>query len=531
MSRKTTTDLRKTTDLEQREEGEPGADLGLPQTATRSLVVIPTAQLVTARPPAPLVTTHKRTLVTHSAPTTRCPCPRCRKRRARKKGGRARKQDAPYINATIISVTPWTDEQPGGLGAASASPTQTGPDDQPTWTNQPPAQTGRHKRFTLTQACLAVAVLITLLWVSGLGDHIAAYLFPPSPEAHIAIIPASSRVSLAISITAVTGPPGADQVAARILQGSSPLRTVVARATDSGQTPAQTAQGTLIFYNQGPSPQTIGAGTSLTGADGIAVVTLASVTVPGGNPPTLGTAEVSAQSVQAGSRANIAAGDINNLCCAAGISVKNTAFAGGQDAQTYPVLKQQDIDTATATVAQTLTQQAQARLAGQVSGSEQLAPGPQCHTSVAAASPAGSHVSQAAISVAAACTGEAFDRAGARRVANALYTRAATKQLGQPYALASSVATTVAQASLADARRGTLTISVQAQATWRYQWSSAQQQAIARRIKGKSVQAALSLLAEAPGVAHASISLTGGALGVPSDPARISIVILPIPGL
>jgi hypothetical protein len=526
MRRRTTTDLRKATDLEQREEGKHEVRPGLPQTATRSLVVIPTAQLATARPPAPLVTTHKRTLVAHSAPTTRCPCPRCRKRRARKKGGRARKQQAPYIEATIITVTPWTDEP----GRAGASPTPNGPDDQPTWTKQPPDQSGRRKRFSLTQACLVVAVLVALLWVSGLGDRIGAYLFPPSPEAHIAIIPASSRVSLGISITAVTGPPGANQVAARVLQGSSPLRTVVARATGSGQTPAQPAQGTLIFYNQGPSPQTIGAGVSLTGADGIVVVTLASVTVPGGNPPTLGTAEVSAQSVLAGSRANIAAGDINNLCCAAGISVKNTAFAGGQDAQTYPVLKQQDIDTATATVAQALTQQAQARLAGQVSGSEQLAPGPQCHTSVAAASPAGSHVSQATIGVAAACTGEAFDRVGARRVAIALYTQAATKQLGQPYTLASSVATTVTQASLADARRGMLIVSVQAQATWRYQWSSAELQAIARRIRGKSVQAALSMLAEAPGVAHASISLTGGAQGVPSDPARISIVILPIPG-
>ena len=519
---------RTTIDLEQQQTGETKHPSGLPQTAQRGLISLRPAQLVSTTFPGPLATTPSRRLVAHTTQHTRCRCPRCRRRRARKRAARMNPQNTPFIEATIINVTPWVDERPGGQGFTPAS-SAIGTDAQPSWPAQQPLPAIHRRRFSPWQVCLAIAVLLALVGISGLGDQMAAYLFP-KPAATINIIPASIQESLRISITAAIGPSGANQVAARILRGSSPLRTVVARATGSGQTPAQASQGPIIFYNQGPSPQTIGAGISLTGADGIEVVTDASVTVPAGNPPSLGTAEVGAQSVQAGSQANIAAGDINNLCCAAGISVKNTAFSGGQDAQTYPVLRQQDIDTSTATVAQVLIQQAQRQVQGQVSGSEQLVLDPQCHTSAAAASPAGSHVSQMTISVSAACTGEAFDRVGALRVAGSLFAQAAAKQLGPPYSLASRVTTRIVQASLADARRGTLTIIVQAQGTWRYQFSRAKQRAIAHRIEGKSVQAALSMLAEAPGVAHSSISLSGGAQNIPSDPGSISIVILPIPG-
>jgi len=519
---------RTTIDLEHQEKREPEFLAALPQTAQRGLIALQKAELVSTTSPGPLSTTPSRRLVAHTTQHTRCRCPRCRKRRTRKRAARMNPQNAPFIEATIITVTPWVDERPGGQGY---TPTSSGPGthSQPSWSAQQPGAASPRRRFSPWQVCLAIAVLLALVWVSGLGDQMAAYLFP-NPSATITIIPSSSKESLSISITAALGPDGANQVAARILQGSSPLRTVVALATGSGQTPAQASQGTLIFYNQGPSPQTIGAGTSLTGADGIEVETLASVTVPAGNPPALGLASVGAQSVQAGSRANIAAGDITGLCCAAGISAKNSAFSGGQDAQTYPVLEQHDIERASATVAQALIQQAQRQLQGRVSSSEQLALGPQCHTSVAAASPAGSHVPQATISVSAACTGEAFDRVGALSLAASLYARAAAKQLGPPYSLASRVTTTIAQAGLADARRGTLTVTVQAQGTWRYQWSRAERQAIARRIQGKSVSVALSLLAQAPGVAHTSISLEGGAQNIPTDAARITIVILPVPG-
>ena len=492
----------------------------------------------------------------HTVGRTSCRCPCCRRRRAHKQAAGAGRQHAPYIDATatiiestlleeekdllstiyidatatVIDGTPQMDKNPGGQGRGRAS-TWAGQQSQASPTTGLPPHGSVHKKFSRSTICVtAIFLLLTLLfWTSGQGPHLVASLFP-SPAATITIIPASSQENATVPVTAAVVPSGANQVAARILQGSSPLRTVVARATGRGQTPASPAQGTLIFYNQGPSAQTIGAGISLTGSDGIEVETEASVTIPAGNPPFLGTAEVGAESVQAGSGANIAAGDINKLCCAAGISVKNTDFSGGQDAQTYPILRQDDIDAAIAQVKQDLSAQAQHQVLSQVTRSEQLAVGPQCHPSVASAARAGSHVVQASISVSDSCSGEAYDRAAALNQAAILFAWRMDKQLGPTYRLVSRVATSIGQARLTDAQHGTITVLVQAQGTWRYQWSRAEQRLIAHRVQGKSVSEALSLLGREAGVAHTSISLSGGAQSIPNDLARITIVILPISG-
>jgi hypothetical protein len=63
------------------------------------------------------------------------------------------------------------------------------------------------------------------------------------------------------------------------------------------------------------------------------VVTDAPAAIPAGNPPLFGVVTVSAHATLEGSRGNIAALDIDGLCCAAGAAVKNTAgFRRGQDA-------------------------------------------------------------------------------------------------------------------------------------------------------------------------------------------------------
>lgn len=524
---------RITIDLEQQRSHETGQNSGLPQTAPRSLMVLPEAKLITTAPPIPPVTVPGRDLWTQPAPHATCQCPRCRRRRARRKDKRSGKQRTTgrpvYLEGEVITITPWTGED-SGEQSTGVPPLANGTNTQDRQTGQPLAGSRPVRRFPLWQTCLAVAALLALVWLSGLGDPLLAYLFP-SPAATITIIPTSNRENFTVTLTAVTGhAPGATQVAARTLQGSSPLREAVARATGSGQTPATPASGTLTFFNEGSSPQTLPAGLVLTGGDGIKVVTDSAVTVSGGNPPAVGSAWVYAHTIQGGSQANIAAGDVNGLCCGPGLAVKSSAFSGGQDGQTYPILEQHDIDAAAATVAQALIQQAQHQVVGQVSGREQLAVNPQCHTSVAAASPAGSHVAQAAISVSATCTGEAFERATALRLAATLFAQGVAKQLGPAYAPSSRITTRIVQASLTDARRGILTVLVQGQGTWSYYWSRAKQQAIARRIQGKSVSAALSLLAQEAGVAHTSISLSGGAQNIPGDPNHITIVILPAPG-
>jgi hypothetical protein len=519
---------RRTIELEQQGNHETEVPADLPQTTQRGLIALRPAQLVSTTSPGLLANAPTRSLTAHTTQHTRCRCPRCRKRRARKRAARMNPQNAPIIEATIINVTPWVDERPGGQEYTPTS-SGIGTHSQPSWSAQQPLPGSRRRRFSPWQVCMAIAVLLALAWISGLGDPLFAYLFP-SPAATITIIPASSRENFAVTVTAVTGQPDVTQVAARTLQGTSPTRTVMARATGSGQTPAIPASGKLTFFNEGSSPQTLGAGLILTGADGIQVVTDSAVTIAAGNPPAVGSAWVYAHTVQGGSQANIAAGDVNGLCCGPGLAVKSSSFSGGQDGQTYPILEQHDIDAATATVTQALIQQAQRQVVEQVSGAEQPAVDSQCHTSIAAASPAGSHVAQASISVSATCTGETFERAAVLRLAASLFAQGVAKQLGPAYAPSSRITTKIVQASLTDARSGALTVLVRGQGTWSYQFSRAKQQTIARRIQGRSVSVALSLLAQVPGVAHTSLSLSGGAQQIPSDPARITIVILPVPG-
>ena len=82
-----------------------------------------------------------------------------------------------------------------------------------------------------------------------------------------------------------------------------------------------------------------------------------------GNPPLFGVVIVSAYAALAGSRGNIAALDIDGLCCAAGVAVKNTAgFSGGQDAQTYTTIRQVDIDGLARPLIDTRIQDAQAEV-------------------------------------------------------------------------------------------------------------------------------------------------------------------------
>jgi hypothetical protein len=117
------------------------------------------------------------------------------------------------------------------------------------------------------------------------------------------------------------------------------------------------AQGTLTFYNAAIYPQTIAAGTVLTGADGVRVVTDALAAIQAGNSPLFGVVTVSAHGALAGSRGNIAALDIDGLCCAAGVALKNTVeFTGGQDAQTYTTVRQAVIDDLARPLLDTLTQ-------------------------------------------------------------------------------------------------------------------------------------------------------------------------------
>jgi hypothetical protein len=387
----------------------------------------------------------------------------------------------------------------------------------------------KRSRWCLSSAGLLLLVLLLLVGMGMLWDHgpLAPLLFRST--ATVTIVPMRVDRQARLVITAVTGIPDAarHEVAARFVSAASPVRKASGQVSGIAHVPATAAWGALTLYNAATYPQTIAAGTVLTGADGVQVVTDAPALIPAGNPPLFGVVTVSAHAALAGSRGNIAALDIDGLCCVAGVAIKNTAgFTGGQDAQTYLTVKQTDIDGLARPLIDTLTQDAQAGVRVQLHPQEWMVTLPVCSSAVNANHPAGSTATQVTVMVTVTCRAEVYDQLAALRLSASSFTQEVTTTLGTNYAPVSRVTTTLVGVTVTDTKRGTLTLSTLAGGVWVYQWSPKHLGAMAKRIAGTQKQEALVLLLREAGIQTASIHLSGsGGTTLPADPSQILITV------
>jgi hypothetical protein len=373
-------------------------------------------------------------------------------------------------------------------------------------------------------------LLFMLLFFTGMGmlwdfGPLAPLLFRST--ATVTIVPTRVDRRATLMITAVTGMPDAEQqeVAARFVSATSPVRKASGQATGVEHIPATAAWGTLTFYNAATYTQTIAAGTVLTGADGVQVVTDAPSAIPAGNPPLFGIVTVSAQAALAGSRGNITALDIDGLCCVAGVAVKNTAdFSGGLDAQKYTTVRQADIDGLTRSLIDTLTQDAQTGVRSQLRPQEWIVTIPACTPAISPDHTVGSRATQVTVMVAVTCRSEVYDQQAAKLFAAVSFTQESSTALGTNYALKGQVTTTLVGVKVTDTKRGMLILLIEADGVWVYHWSLAHLETLARRIAGTRNQEALALLLREEGVQTASIQLTGREqTTLPADPSRIII--------
>jgi hypothetical protein len=289
-----------------------------------------------------------------------CACRRCRARRA--------KRTPQMVESTLVTI---------------GQSTTTG------WK--------KRSRCGLASAGLLLLVLLLLAGVGTLWDigPLAPLLFRPT--ALVTIVPTRLDSQATLVITAVTGTPdpARHEVAARFVSATSPVLVANGQASGIAHVPAEASRGTLTFYNAATYPQTIAAGTVLTGADGVQVLTDAPAPIPAGNPPLFGVVTVSAHAALAGARGNIAALDIDGLCCMAGVAVKNTVgFSEGQDAQTYTTVRQADIDGLARPLLDTLTQYALTRVQSQLRPQEWMVTLPACSNAVNTDHPAGSRATE-----------------------------------------------------------------------------------------------------------------------------------------
>jgi hypothetical protein len=365
---------------------------------------------------------------------------------------------------------------------------------------------------------------------SSLGPMIA-WLPGITPTASVTLTPAQKSLHTSIPITAVTGTPDPTraQVSARLLSVKSRTFIQTVLATGHGHTQAQQAKGTLTFYNAAPYAQTVAAGTVLTGADGVALVTDQAAYLPAADLPDVGMATVGAQAVQVGPQGNIAPLDLNGLCCVAGVSVKNTdAFWGGQNARDYPVVARQDVEAVAGPESSILTQQAQASLQGEVRPSEQLASPAQCHPAQHTDHPIGSEATHVTITLSVTCQAEVYDAQAVQQLASAALGEQARTTLGAGYSIQGTIKTTVTRVATTEAAHGTLSLLVSAQGMWSYQFSSAEINQLSRRIAGLPRQQAVHLLKQEGHIQAVSITETWNATNIPTDPAHIQIMVLDV---
>jgi hypothetical protein len=355
------------------------------------------------------------------------------------------------------------------------------------------------------------------------------------PQATITITPVSKELKHTYTLTAVIGTPDAalPQVQARLLYAASGTVQESVNASGTAHIPAVQAVGTLNFYNSSPTPQTVPAGTVFVSNSGVQVVNDDTVTVPAGTPPSEGIATDTAHAVNGGSKGNIAALDLSTVSCCStpGIIVRNeTAFTGGQDAQTYTYVEQSDIDNAASVLATKLTANTQGMLMKQVQKGEQLVQPPQCTPTVTSDQSAGDHSSTVTVGARVICTGEVYDQHSVyARAANLLATDS-TLNPGVNFMPVGHIVATIQQARMGE--NNTITLQVLTGGIWVYQFDANQIHRLRNLIAGKSQDDALSLLKQQYGVDKTSIQLYwGNGTTLPSDFNHITLDVLNVPGL
>src|SRR3989440_3035038 len=155
----------------------------------------------------------------------------------------------------------------------------------------------------------------------------------------VTIIPKSQAINTTQTLTTVQS---------RVLPLLTLSKTQTVNATGKRHQDATAALGTVTFYNGLFTSQEVPAGTLLTGADGVQIVTDQAALIPPvtpTTPPTDGNATVQAHAVNPGAGGNIAVRDINASCCGTSVIAQNTVpFQGGQDERDYTVVTQRDVN-------------------------------------------------------------------------------------------------------------------------------------------------------------------------------------------
>ncbi len=383
----------------------------------------------------------------------------------------------------------------------------------------PPAPQRPKKRRHIT----FIGIGVCLIFLIGIGSTL--FLSPLFTTATITIIPMSKQIVTTNTIPVVNGQvTGEQQIPGNTLAPVTMSQARTVAATGKGHQDAQPGHGYITFYNAAPYTQTVTAGTLLTGADGVQIVTDRDAVIPPVSYPMLGQASVPAHAVLTGPGGNIRANDVYGPCCRLNVSSVNSAFTGGQLARDFQVVTQSDIDTATASLKSSLNQSIQAALKTQVQSGQTLLLPLFCKQTIIPDHQAGAEATQVHVIVSEACTGATYNTESLHRFVTKQLDQQARRQLGEGYVQSGTIESTIIKATPEE--HGSITLSVRSTANYSYQFTQEQQQQIKARIAGKSKAQATSILLQTPGVQTVSCSISQGSDQLPTNVNSIQLTFL-----
>ncbi len=359
----------------------------------------------------------------------------------------------------------------------------------------------------------------------------------PASSATLTITPISKRLTRIYAIAAVNGTPNSAmyQAPGYLISFTTPAQTETVPASGHGHQNATAAKGTLTFSQVGQNSN-IQTGQTLTGFDGVQIVTDQAFSITVGQ-----TIDIPAHAVNAGSCCNIGAFDINYQANVIDIQTNQTRtsvfvankqpFSGGQDAFDYNFVKQSDIDGVANTFVDQMTKDAQTGVEKQVKPNQKPATDMQCKPNIKPDHKVNDRVDNVVVSVSVTCSREYFVPQEIQNAALGAFKNDAQTKFGSNYLLAGHAVVNVPTTAtpLSD---GNVSFEVKVDGIWYYHFTDSQQQQIIQNVLGKSQSSANDFLLHTPGVSKATIATSGGiGWAIPTSPPSIKFVATNIPGL
>jgi hypothetical protein len=414
-----------------------------------------------------------------------------------------------FIDVHIYDVAPEEDELPTVESQLEAEPAALYEDEQ-----EPPEPTHAPRRHIAFLPLIGVAVCILLV-----GMLSVVFLLPllTPPEATITIVPINKQITTTSTLTVITGQAtNAEQIAGRALSAVTMSQQQTVPTTGKAHQDGRAAHGFITFYNAATYSQVIPAGTMVTGADGVQIVTEQDALIAAASYPTFGQTTVAAYAIVTGPAGNITGGDIYGPCCRLNVSAVNGPFSGGTLARDYQTVTAQDIRTVGNSLKTSVNQSVQAALQTQVHADETLITPLLCQQSVKPDHQPGEEATQVHITVSETCTGMTYPtQAYQNRI-----TQLINQHAGDGYLPIGQVQSTITQAVSQDHHRTQLHVTIAQD--YAYQVSQQQQQNMKALIAGKSKAQATNVILHIPGIQSVSVS----SATIPTDTQHIRVIVV-----